>query len=412
MKKIYTFLLISLLGVGAYAQTSNYNGNGNTGFGGAIGTSSLSIADDGTNITFTLTRGTGNFNDAFTIYIDSKAGGSSNTAAYTDQGDYLRRSISGVTGSGRSLLNFPTSPTAFLPDYAIAMTPVGGGTNFGGLWDLSTPSNFGFIASVNFTITPSAGGASATTYAFTCTKSQLGITGASINFNFVGTYGNPDGVGGYFRSNEAYGAGLASFTQGVNTATFTNSLTYPIIVTPLILGSFNGYVKNDNITINWTTLNESNLDKFLLQESSNGAQWTTAHSEVAKNNLNGATYSFVDNSLFYGSNYYRLISLGKTGDQAISKVIKIFNGKIDNNLTFFPNPTKENIKINFASANRGRYLLDIYNDAGQKLYTQQFDHNGTDKVIYIELPRNLKKGPYRVFISNQEEFYKGTFIVQ
>ncbi len=410
MKIFYFLLLICLSGIGVYAQSSNYTGNGNNGFGGAIGTSSLAIADDGTNITFTLTKGTmGNFSDAFTIYIDSKAGGASNTSGFTDQGDYLRRATSGINNNGtKSLINFPTTPSAFLPDYAISLTP-SGNANFGNIYDLSSPANFGYIGSANLTPNNNIG---ATTYTFTCTKANLGITGAGINFNFVGTYGNPNDGGGYFRSNEAYGTGLESFTQGVNNATFTSFLSYPIIVTPLILGSFTGVVKNDNITINWTTLNESNLDKFLLQESSNGAQWTTIHSETAKNSANGSLYSFVDNNLFYGSNYYRLLSLGKAGDQAISKVIKIFNGKIDNTLTFFPNPTKENIKINFASANKGRYLLDIYNDAGQKLYTQQFDHNGVDKVIYVELPKNLKKGPYRVFISNQEEFYKGTFIVQ
>jgi hypothetical protein len=409
MKKIYSFFLIYVCAISTLAQTSNYSGNVNNGFGGPIGTSSLSISDDGTNITFTLTKGTNDFADAFTIYIDSKAGGSSNTSAFTDQGDYLRRAASGINNSGvRSLINFPIIPNAFLPDYAISLTP-SINANFGNLYDLSTPSNFGYVGSVN--LTPS-NNISATTYTFTCTKAQLGITGASINFTFVGTYGNPNDGAGYFRSNEAYGTGLESFTQGVNTATFTNSLSYPIIVTPLILGSFDGAVRDDNINIRWTTLNESNLDKFLLQESNNSVQWTTIHTVPAQNLSTGSNYDFLDNNLFYGSNYYRLISLGRAGDRSISKIIKIFNGKIDNELTFFPNPTKENIKINFSSASRGKYLLDIYNDAGQKLYTQLFEHNGTDKVIYVELPRNLKKGPYRVFISNQEEFYKGTFIVQ
>jgi hypothetical protein len=64
------------------------------------------------------------------------------------------------------------------------------------------------------------------------------------------------------------------------------------------------------------------------------------------------------------------------------------------------------------SAVIGAYILDIYNDAGQKLISQKYDHNGVDKVISITLPTSMKKGPYRVYISNQYEFYKGTFIVQ
>jgi hypothetical protein len=57
-------------------------------------------------------------------------------------------------------------------------------------------------------------------------------------------------------------------------------------------------------------------------------------------------------------------------------------------------------------------VLNIYNDAGQMLIQNNIQYNGLDKVISLSLPTNLKKGPYRVYISNTEEFYKGTFIVQ
>ena len=82
MKKSLIAAVASIaLSSGAFAKVTNtFNGNGNTGFGGAVGTSSLQVVSlaDGT-LNFTWTRGTGNFNDALVLYIDSTSGGFADT---------------------------------------------------------------------------------------------------------------------------------------------------------------------------------------------------------------------------------------------------------------------------------------------------------------------------------------------
>ena len=76
----------SALAASGYAQEP-LAGNGNTGFGGPIGKGSLAVKDDGTTVTFELTRGTtGSLNDAFVIYIDSKEGGFSSDRDVRRQG--------------------------------------------------------------------------------------------------------------------------------------------------------------------------------------------------------------------------------------------------------------------------------------------------------------------------------------
>jgi hypothetical protein len=408
MKKIYIFFVLFVMANWSFSQ-STYNANGASGFGGAIGQSTLSISETGSTINFTLTRGAGNFNDAFTIYIDSKAGGASSTAGYTDVADYLRRSISGLNGSGRSTINFPSSPSAFLPDYAISMTPSGaGGTNFAGVWDLSTPTNFTFGVSANLSPNNST---TATTYTFSIDKSAIGISGA-VNFNFIGTYGNPDGGSGYFRSNEGYGNGLPAGNPGVSTVTYTSFLTYPLVSTPLILRSFTGSIKDESAKIDWSTLTEFDLNKFILQKSVNGLNFVDIANITAKNISTGANYTYTDNSLNNGNNFYRLVSVDNSGKSLYSKIVRLQFGRIDNTLALFPNPTREILKINFMSAIKGNYVLSIFNDAGQKLLSKDIEHDGIGKILDFHLPANMKKGPYRVYISNQYEFYKGTFIVQ
>ena len=59
------------LALAASAEATVYSGNGNTGFGGPIGTGSLTLTDDGTTVSGTITKGSGGFNDVLVIYIDT-----------------------------------------------------------------------------------------------------------------------------------------------------------------------------------------------------------------------------------------------------------------------------------------------------------------------------------------------------
>ena len=100
-------------------QADQYHGNGNTGFGGAIGNGTLTLSDDGTNISGTLSVG-GSMDDVLVLYIQSGPGSFTNTSGFNDQGDACRQAISGVSASGRSLLTFADG---FQPNYAIALAP-------------------------------------------------------------------------------------------------------------------------------------------------------------------------------------------------------------------------------------------------------------------------------------------------
>src|SRR2546422_3880721 len=111
MKTFWNIFVASLLlSVSSYAAT--YSGNGNSGFGGPIGLGSLTLTDDGTTISGTITKGPNNFNDVLVIYIDNFSGGFTATSGFNDAADGLRRAISGIDGFGnRSLLTFGTGFT-------------------------------------------------------------------------------------------------------------------------------------------------------------------------------------------------------------------------------------------------------------------------------------------------------------
>jgi hypothetical protein len=219
MKKLITLMIPMLfLFVGVGNAQVTYNGNGNTGFGGAIGNSSLLINDDNTTITFTLTRGTtGDFNDFMVLYIDNGSSGRNVINSDVADGQDSHRKAISHYGSGDINL-----PTGFNATYAVAIN-----TNYGGLW--SIPSS-GIISDGSLNHVDEVGNPSSanfTSFDFSFDWSEIGLTGGD-NFSFVIHYGNPnDGSGNMYSSNEGYGQGLPGSNPGFNAFSFNTFYQYP-----------------------------------------------------------------------------------------------------------------------------------------------------------------------------------------
>lgn len=176
----------------AISQAAVYNGNGGGGFGGPIGGAALTVTDGGSTVNFSLAPGVSFSGNALVIYVDSVAGGVGDTSTLTDNADGGRTAISGLSGSGRTLATFPVG---FGADYALTVEP----GVFGGAFNLSTPANFGFVASGGLS------GAGTGPFTFSYNKADLGLpTSGDYSFNFVGTLISTSG----YRSNETLGTSV------------------------------------------------------------------------------------------------------------------------------------------------------------------------------------------------------------
>lgn len=233
MKHIYFFILSLLATSVSFAQQS-YNGNGNTGFGGPIGQSNMTINHDATTVTFTITKGGADFNDAFVLYLDTKSGGrTAIDSQVNDNGDGLRTAISnGDSGGFASTVGFPAG---FEVDYAVAVN-----TGFGGLWEIPASGTIGnngltYINTANSTL------ASTTQASFTLTVNwtDLGLT-SSDSFDFVGLYLSQTA----YNSDEAYGGGISSGSVGNTNITFSSFETY----SPTLSTTDNN-IKNANVKV-------------------------------------------------------------------------------------------------------------------------------------------------------------------
>ena len=200
----------------APVRATNYAGNGNTGFGGAIGNGILTLTDDGTNINGHLTFG-GGFGDTLVIYVDTGAsGGFSTTTNFADTGDGTRKAISGYNGgSQRSVMSFTNG---FTPKFALGIS-----SGFGGLWSLANggANSLPFVTSLNY---------NNGTGNFSVPATSLGLTnGQAASIRIFGTYISNSG----YRSTEAIGGNdSTAFGQGWNPFVQTAFATYNFSAPP------------------------------------------------------------------------------------------------------------------------------------------------------------------------------------
>jgi hypothetical protein len=128
---------------------------------------------------------------------------------------------------------------------------------------------------------------------------------------------------------------------------------------PLKLVSFSGEVKRFGAELNWKTQNEVNTERFEIQRSNNGVEFTMIGIvRAAGNSSTGHTYTYVDGSMKPGLNYYRLKMIDKDGKFDYSDIIML---RLDAALTSFviyPNPVNSELQLT-ATARGMLRLIDV-----------------------------------------------------
>ena len=97
-------------------------------------------------------------------------------------------------------------------------------------------------------------------------------------------------------------------------------------VLPLCVLEFKGWVNDDDAILNWKTDNESNTDKFIVERSINGTQYTAIGSVNSANTPGVHNYAYTDadiNSLGTDIVYYRLKQIDIDGHYTYSKIVTL-----------------------------------------------------------------------------------------
>ena len=156
------------------------------------------------------------------------------------------------------------------------------------------------------------------------------------------------------------------------------SLSSPL---PLQLIGFSAVCAGSYASIEWKTGEESQLNDFLVQRSTDGSSWNTLGSVDARNAPNGAAYSFKD--VTPQSNcFYRLMIEDRDGKATYSPVFS--GGCSDIALPFvvYPNPAVSQVvaRVSVRKATNGK--VQVMNATGSAVYETEWNlRTGLNQLV-------------------------------
>lgn len=206
----------------------------------------------------------------------------------------------------------------------------------------------------------------------------------------------------------------AAREYGTEFGCFNLSTQIPL---PVKLLSFTGSYRNNITTLNWETVNEQLFDRFEVERSSNGADFTTIGIKPASAVNFSAKQSYqlnddlssVNGSVFY----YRLKMIDTDGKFKHSSVIMIRKeGKTLNGIAVNPSPVINGIAtVRFSATSKATVDFRVVDMQGRVVLQQQNKvFEGNNSISLNDLSR-LQPGVYTLQMLNGAEMETVKFAV-
>lgn len=167
------------------------------------------------------------------------------------------------------------------------------------------------------------------------------------------------------------------------------------VILPVSLISFNAFKQNNDVKLNWSSENESNLSRFEIQRSMDGVNFITVGTVPAHNRSGRNTYTFTDlvsqlNPPPVGHLYYRLRSIDLDGKSKLSTIARISLTDPNSTISIGPNPITSYLNI---YSNEEIREVTLYDASGREVY-----RNAVILGNRMSIPKYLPAGPYSVKI--------------
>jgi hypothetical protein len=194
--------------------------------------------------------------------------------------------------------------------------------------------------------------------------------------------------------------------------------------TPALLLSFTGeFIGNsNNVKLNWTMENETSCKMFVIERSGDDGGFDSIGVVQGINNAHQHTYTFVDNHLLSGNNYYRICQVSMDGAEKYSKVLcftltasasgngsvnSSSNGSVNsssnnsNKMQVFPNPAVSVVNYSVTLVAPQQVLVQIFSFSGVLLMTQEQQLSAGVNQQYVSIS-SLKGGKYFLKVTNSQ----------
>jgi trimeric autotransporter adhesin len=164
----------------------------------------------------------------------------------------------------------------------------------------------------------------------------------------------------------------------------------------------NAATDNNAVTVNWKTTDETNVDFYEIERSTNGNTFSRAGAANTKGN-GSFNYSYTDDvsAVTVSFIYYRIKVINKNGVVTYSQTVKITLGS-NVKISVMPNPFSSFINVELTAVKKNKAVITIFNTAGQKIYSNTFPIQKGTSAFNLNGFGALPKGVYVITVTTEE----------
>ncbi len=157
----------------------------------------------------------------------------------------------------------------------------------------------------------------------------------------------------------------------------------------------------ENISIEWSVLNEIKGNKYSVEKSTDGITYDDIDSAVATTAGTAITsYKSLDRNAVYGRNFYRIRFKTSSGKDTLSKAVEVVVGNGSTGIGVYPNPvTNGKIGLAFTNMPGGAYVAKLRDANGSTLLIKKIEHSTGTSLLPIQLEKTIPPGVYHLEIS-------------
>lgn len=263
-------------------------------------------------------------------------------------------------------------------------------TNRGATWTKLTGTQFDRVTSIAFN-------PSISNEAYLTTETQglwisSNINSAIPSWSLVDSYPfrQPERV--FFNPYNAAEVWVTSFGNGLKVGLQNIAL-------PVQLISFSGNRNKDISTLQWTTADEDNGDKFGIERSTDGLHFSTIYTVTGKGGA-GNRYQLADTSA-EPVLYYRIKITSAAAVVFYSRIVILKNSNGSGNyVRLMNNPVAGSIQLQVAADNTGSLQLILVDLLGKELLRQSINVNKGINQVNILVPPACSNGIYLLEVQN------------
>lgn len=194
---------------------------------------------------------------------------------------------------------------------------------------------------------------------------------------------------------------IATATNTVGSPGSTSEFGLSFISTlPVRFTQFNGRVNNGVVSLEWSTSQEINNDRFEVERSSDGNQFSKIGTVAAKGGINN-NYSLID-AKPSAVNFYRLKQVDKDGVFAYSKVLLLRTDLDRIGAKISPNPFRGAMNVSFQADRSETITIRLYNQTGQLVKQQTTRVNSGLNTINVGDLAVLPNGNYTIEVTGSK----------